>query len=53
MTRRGVVRALGEAGLAQVKDWRDAGLPRASLLAHPGLWQGEELVAAPTLGKSR
>ncbi|MFD2174615.1 tRNA lysidine(34) synthetase TilS [Rhodobacter lacus] len=44
------IAALGEAGLKQVKDWRAAGLPRASLLAAPGIWRGETLVAAPLAG---
>ena len=41
------VRALGEAGLSLVGDWRTSGLPRASLLASPSVWRAEALVAAP------
>ncbi|MEL7213242.1 MAG: tRNA lysidine(34) synthetase TilS [Pseudomonadota bacterium] len=41
------VRALEEASLAQLEDWRTSGLPRASLAASPAIWQGETLIAAP------
>jgi tRNA(Ile)-lysidine synthase len=41
------VRALGEAGLSLMGDWRISGLPRASLLASPSVWHAEALVAAP------
>jgi len=41
------VRALGEAGLSALGDWRASGLPRASLLASPSVWRAEALVAAP------
>ena len=44
------VRALGEAGLAACPQWRASGLPRASLMAGPALWQGEHLIAAPLAG---
>ncbi|MEI4487704.1 tRNA lysidine(34) synthetase TilS [Frigidibacter sp. MR17.14] len=44
------IRALGEAGLAQLEDWRSAGRPRAAVLADPGVWSGQRLLAAPTLG---
>ena len=47
------VMALGEEGLAQCPDWRETGLPRASLLATPAVWKGEELLAAPLAGKGR
>lgn len=41
------LRALGEAGLAKCPDWRTTGLPRASLLATPAVWQNQTLIAAP------
>jgi tRNA(Ile)-lysidine synthase len=41
------VKALGEAGLAMVADWRKSGLPRASLLASPSVWRAGTLIAAP------
>ncbi len=41
------VAALGAEGLARCPDWRHAGLPRASLLASPAVWRGDELIAAP------
>ena len=44
------MRALGAEGLALCPEWRASGLPRAALLASPGLWQGERLVAAPQAG---
>lgn len=44
------VAALGEAGLQLCPDWRETGLPRASLLASPAVWQGERLIAAPLAG---
>lgn len=44
------VRALGAGGLARCKGWRQAGQPREVLVVTPGLWRGEELVAAPVLG---
>lgn len=44
------VGALGNAGLAQLPDWRDTGRPRAALLADPALWAGPALLAAPTAG---
>jgi tRNA(Ile)-lysidine synthase len=44
------VRALGAAGLGQCRGWRETGLPRASLLASPSVWQGPTLVAAPLAG---
>lgn len=45
------LRALGEAGLAECPGWRETGLPRASLLASPAVWQGDRLVAAPLAGR--
>lgn len=44
------IAALGEAGLAQVKGWRDTGLPRISLLATPAVWSDSTLIAAPLAG---
>lgn len=44
------VQALGETGLSACPDWRDLGVPRASLLATPSLWRGTTLVAAPLAG---
>lgn len=44
-----VVRALG-AAVTECPDWRDTGLPRASLMASPAVWAGETLVAAPVAG---
>lgn len=41
------VRALGEAGLSQCPDWRQAGMPHAALLASPGIWKDTDLIAAP------
>ena len=43
------VRALG-AALPDCPGWRETGLPRASLLASPAVWRGEELIAAPVAG---
>jgi tRNA(Ile)-lysidine synthase len=47
-----VVAALGDAGLLACPGWRDAGLPRASLLASPAIWQASQLIAAPLAGLS-
>lgn len=41
--------ALGAAGLAQMGDWRASGLAREALMATPGLWDGERLVAGPVV----
>ncbi len=41
------IRALGEAGLASCPDWRNAGIPRASLMSTPAIWQNQALIAAP------
>ncbi len=41
------VRMLGEAGLALCPDWREKGRPRASHLAEPAVWKGDQLIAAP------
>ncbi|MEC7763942.1 MAG: tRNA lysidine(34) synthetase TilS [Pseudomonadota bacterium] len=45
------VAALGERGLADCPAWRDTGLPRPTLLASPGVFRGETLVAAPLAGR--
>lgn len=44
-----VIRALGQ-GIALCPDWRASGLPRASLMAGPAVWQDGMLVAAPLAG---
>ena len=44
------VAALGEAGLAHCPDRKASGLPAASLMASPAVWEGERLVAAPLAG---
>lgn len=44
------IAALGEAGLALCKSWREAGLPRSSLLATPAVWSDGTLIAAPLAG---
>lgn len=44
------IAALGAEGLRACPNWRDTGLPRASLIASPGVWQGETLLAAPLAG---
>ncbi len=43
------IRALGES-LKDVPDWREVGLPRASLMASPAVFDGETLVSAPVAG---
>jgi tRNA(Ile)-lysidine synthase len=52
----GVIRALGENGLAQLSaqakagihpHWRETGLSQAILLATPAIWHDEALIAAP------
>ena len=44
------IAAMGEAGLCARPDWRDARLPRTTLLAAPAVWRGETLIAAPLAG---
>ncbi|SMX44062.1 tRNA lysidine(34) synthetase TilS [Actibacterium lipolyticum] len=44
------VRALGEAGLLECPDWRETGLPRATLAASPAVWRDDVLIAAPLAG---
>lgn len=46
----GEVRVLGAEGLPLCPDWRATGLPREVLLVTPGLWQGDQLLAAPLAG---
>ena len=41
---------LGENGLADCPDWRDAGLPANSLKASPAVWREDQLIAAPLAG---
>ena len=43
------VKALGEA-IVEIPDWRDIGLPRASLMSSPAVFDGETLVSAPIAG---
>ena len=43
------VRALGES-IREVPEWRETGVPRASLTASPAVWRGKTLVAAPLAG---
>ncbi len=44
------LRAMGEGGLKLCPDWRGSKMPRASVMASPAVWRGEELVAAPLAG---
>ena len=44
------IRALQEADLGTMSDWRNAGLPRRSLLASPALWYDGSLISAPIAG---
>ena len=43
------IRAIGPLGLGQRPDWRRAGFPRDALVASPGVWRGNHLVAAPLI----
>ena len=45
------IRALGEA-VKDCPDWRNTGLPRASLMATPAVWRDDTLIAAPIAGLS-
>lgn len=47
------IRALGEAGLRDCPDWRNAARPRQSVIASPAVWRGPVLVAAPLAGLER
>ncbi|MBZ8118594.1 tRNA lysidine(34) synthetase TilS [Roseovarius sp. LXJ103] len=40
-------RALGPEGRTMMPDWRQSGVPVASIEASPALWQGAEILAAP------
>jgi len=44
-------KALGDA-IKDCPNWRESGIPRASLLASPSVWDGNTLVAAPLAGLS-
>ncbi|WP_281983652.1 tRNA lysidine(34) synthetase TilS [Thalassorhabdomicrobium marinisediminis] len=46
---KATVRALG-AAITQVPDWRETGLPRASLMASPAVFRGDWLISAPVAG---
>lgn len=46
------IRATGAAGLAQLDNWRDAGLPEPAAQSAPAVWRGDLLIASPLLGKS-
>nr|WP_093031820.1 tRNA lysidine(34) synthetase TilS [Roseovarius azorensis] len=46
------IAALGAAGLRACPDWRAGGLPHVSAMACPGIWWGDELLAAPLLGRA-
>ncbi len=41
------IAALGHEGLSECPEWRESGLPLASVIASPAVWQGRELLAAP------
>lgn len=41
--------ALGDA-VKDCPDWRETGLPRASLMASPAVWDGQRLISAPIAG---
>lgn len=40
----------GAEGLRTCPNWRDTGLPRATLIAAPAVWRGTTLIAAPLAG---
>ena len=44
------IRALGAEGLVVCPGWRETGIPRASLLASPSVWQKDRLISAPMAG---
>ena len=41
------IRMLGDDGIRDCGNWREAGLPRVSLIASPSVWVGPRLIAAP------
>jgi tRNA(Ile)-lysidine synthase len=43
------IAALG-AAVKDCPDWRETGLPRASLMASPAVWREDTLIAAPLAG---
>ena len=43
------IRALGEH-IKEIPEWRDTGIPRASLMATPAVFDGETLISAPVAG---
>lgn len=45
------IRALGRA-VKDCPEWRNAELPRRSLMASPAVWKGDELIAAPLAGNN-
>lgn len=44
-----VIGSLGER-ISEVKHWKASGLPRASLMATPAIFDGDRLIAAPVAG---
>lgn len=44
------IRALGQAGLRALPDWRSLGRPAAAVMADPGVWRNDKLIAAPLSG---
>ena len=46
------VAMLGKRGLRECSEWRESGLPKASLLSSPAIWCKDEFVAAPLAMKS-
>ena len=41
------IKSLGKTGLLLCPDWRTTCRPRASLIASPSIWQGDDLISAP------
>lgn len=46
------IAALGRAGLDHLPDWRASGRPAAAVMADPGVWQAQRLIAAPLSGQA-